>query len=189
MRAFWTWSQLLLLTVVLGCSSQEGVAQEKKPAKPTTPAPEKPADSPAPKEDAPKAKEKEETDSRTYTATVKDKHLKKGEKPFVIKNAVPFVPEVTLFGGGGGEEVKTIELKRGSALIKIPFSRVERLIVGKHKEDRLDLTVKLRGVEKPLVGTVKSSLELRGKLGAADLATVVKMREAKSIDLAPDAGK
>jgi hypothetical protein len=66
---------------------------------------------------------------------------------------------------------------------------VERLIVGKHKEDRLDLTVKLRGVEKPLVGTVKSSLELRGKLGAADLATVVKMREAKSIDLAPDAGK
>lgn len=191
MRAFWTWGQLLILVVVLGCSSQEGAAQDK-PDKPVKPAPESQPADPAPEKAKKTAKKKDDTDKRTYNATVKDKHLKKGEKPFLVRGAVLFVPEVTLFGGGAGEEVKEIELKRGSALIKIPFVRIARLEVGRHKEDRLDLTIKLRGVDAPndrLTGTVKSSLELRGQLGDAKLDTVVKLREARSIDLEIDSSK
>ncbi len=177
MRAFWSLG-LLAMVLVLGCASNnEGVAQER---------PEKPA-AKKPKDEKKSTKAKDEKDKRKYRAVVKDKHLRAGEKPFTVNDAVLFVPEVTLFGGGAGEEVKELKLKRGSAEVTIPFARIASLEIGKLDEDRLGLTVTLRDVKDPadakLKGSVKASLELRGKLGSKDLDTVVKLREAKTVEL------
>lgn len=187
MRTFgrsWSWG-LLVLTLVLGCASEEGVAQDA----PTKPVAKKPVASKKPGK-AP-SKKKDAKDKTRYQAKVTDKHVNtgQGDEPFVVKDAVLFVPEVTLFGGGAGEQVKELKLKRGSAEITIPFSKIESLEIGKLSEDRLDLTVKLRGIKKPedakLVGTVKAGLELRGKLGDKDLDTIVKLRHAKTIEISP----
>ena len=53
--------------------------------------------------------------------------------------------------------------------------------------DRLPITVTLKGVKAdtpPLKGTVKASLELRGKLGDTDLDSVVRLRDTKSVEFA-----
>ena len=61
-------------------------------------------------------------------------------------------------------------------------------MIGNLDEDRLQLTVKLRGAKPgdvPLSGTVKASLELRGKLGSRNLETVIKLRHAQLIVINP----
>ena len=179
----------LVLGLVLGCASEEGAAQDRP--EPTPPPQQAPADAePTTRKTA--KKDKKEADPRTYVATVRDKVRRAGgdatpAKPFSVQGAVLFVPEVSLFGGGSGEEVKILELQRGSATVTIPFHRIEKLVVGespKTQEDRLQLTVHLRDVEgdqKTLPGTVKASLELRGKLGGTDLTTAVRLRDTAEV--------
>ena len=123
----WSWG-LLVLTLVLGCASEEGVAQDK----PTKPVAKKPvAKKPEKARAKNKPKKKKVEDKTKYLATVTDKPSRAsgGDKaapgktvvPFVVKDAVLFVPEVTLFGGGAGDEVKELKLKRRSAEITIPL--------------------------------------------------------------------
>jgi hypothetical protein len=192
-RLVWSWSYgLLVLVLVLGCASEEGAAQDRP--EPERPAKEAPAKEPAKPTSRAAKKDKKKDDPRTYKATVRDKPRGLAgsgqQEPFTVRGAVLFVPEVSLFGGGSGAEVKVLELRRGSATITIPFHRIEKLVVGSqpdNQEDRLELTVFLRDVEekqKKLEGTVKASLELRGRLGDTKLETAVRLRDAAEVAFA-----
>ena len=174
----WLWGALVLI-LALGCTSQEGVAQE--------PAPDKATQAKAKKAKKDKKKVK---DKRDYTATIRDKHQGKDDKPFAVSKVVVFVPEVSLFGGGSGEEIKELELKKGSATLEVAFARIAKIEIGKQKEDRLELTLTLRPAKggkapPPLKGTVKASLELRGTYALNELPCTVKLREAVVVELAP----
>ena len=180
-RAGSWWCGLAVLVAVLGCASEEGVAQERDdpPPAPTTVTP--------PRGSAAEVDPKQDT--RKYLARVRDQYQKDEEKPFVVTNVSVFVPEVSLFGGGAGEEIKYLVLKRGAATFEVPFARIKQLAVGKVDEDRLRVRVILRDVSEKgaevLEGTVKASLELRGTFAANGLPTTIKLRETKLIDLEP----
>lgn len=178
----WT---ILPLALALGCASapeRDGGARPQAAARPTS--------RPGGGEgggDGPK-KADDEADSHRYKARITDRYQKPDEKPFVLANAVVFVPEVSLFGGGGGTETKQLEVKRGSLQVEVPFARIAVIEVGKVEEDRLWVTLKLRPAadgtaQDPIEGTVKASLELRGTYAAnADLKATVKLREAKHVE-------
>ena len=97
MRNSWWWTTVFLLA--LGCSAapEEAPAQEGSASRPSN--------------------DDEEEDTRTYRATLTDEW---NDEPFVITNAVMFVPEVSLFGSGEGEEVKELSFRRGSATMTVP---------------------------------------------------------------------
>lgn len=161
----------------LGCaSSEEGAAQDAPPPGGATPAPAQGAPTPAP---APAPAPK-------FVATVKDRYL---ADPWQLRDARLFVPEVSLFGGGGGEETRELVVKVGAAEVAVPLARVNRIEVGEQDEDLLAVTVHVRPTEgeaaQPLKGTVRSSLELRGVFGASDLKTTVKLRELAWLELTP----
>lgn len=196
MRSSWLCFVLLLF---FGCASEPGVAQEREGDKPvekaddeapeSQPTDEKPAGR---NKQAKKAKKKKKLDARVYRATITDRHLKEGEKPFKVTRLVLFTPEVSLFGGSAGKESKTIVLRRGSASIEIPFASVEAIEVGKVVEDRLEvkLTVKAKKPEDRVEsGTIKASLELRGLYASTEFKTSVKLRDVRklTLELDPDA--
>jgi hypothetical protein len=172
MRGFRRWSWTTAFALVLGCASpEEGVAQDQAPAQ--QPAPGGGAAA-TPKAPAPK-----------FDAMIKDRFL---TEPWQLREAILFVPEVSLFGGGGGEETRELVIKVGAAELTVPLSRVARIEIGEQDEDVLHVTVLVRPTEgdatpQPVKGTVRSSLELRGMYGASDLKTTVKLRELTWLDL------
>lgn len=176
MRSFdrWSWTAALVL-MTLGCAAEEGAAQDEPPTQ-QAPKPQGAAKDEA-DDDAPQV---------TFTATVKDRYL---QDPWQVKNAVLFVPEVSLFGGGGGKETRSLLVKRGAAELDIPLERIAKLEIGEQDEDLLSVKVLLRPAEgeptpAPIEGTVRSSLELRGTFNTSDLKTTVRLREAAWIELA-----
>ncbi len=177
MRGFSRCAWVTAFALFLGCaSSEEGAAQDTPPPAGPTPAPTPGGTTPAaPPRPAPK-----------FVATVKDRYL---AEPWQLRDARLFVPEVSLFGGGGGEETRELLVKVGAAEVAVPLERVSRIEVGDQDEDLLAVTVLVRPTEgetpQPLKGTVRSSLELRGVFGTSDLKTAVKLRELAWVELAP----
>ncbi len=177
MRGFRRCAWVTAFALFLGCaSSEEGAAQDAPPTPPPAQGGgeqaqggKKPAAAPAPR----------------FVATVKDRYL---ADPWQLRDAVLFVPEVSLFGGGGGEETRELLVKVGAAEVAVPLARVSRIEVGDQDEDLLAVTVHVRPTAgedpQPLKGTVRSSLELRGVFGASDLKTSVKLRELAWLELA-----
>lgn len=164
---------LLVVALILGCATSEpGQAQDTPPA-------------PAPKRDEGK-KKKDEAPAVPYRAKIKDRFQKDGSA-YELRRVVLYVPEVSLFGGGGGEEKRVLVLKRGSAEIECPFERIETIKVGTVDEEFLQVEVTLRAAgdapAETLAGTVRSSLELRGTFGNSTLATTVKLREVTEVTL------
>jgi len=155
------------LALALGCSAPEGAAQEERA----------PASRPAAGDE----------ETARYAAEVRER----GDEAFTLGDASLFVPEVSLFGGSGGEETRLLELKRGAAKIEVPFARIERVEVGKERLDRLEVTVHLRpapGEDEPpapLAGTVRSSLELRGTYAGTGMSAVVRLRDIAEVALRP----
>lgn len=174
MRGLRRWSWTTAFALVLGCASpEEGVAQEQPPPAQTPPAQDGGAAA-TPKAPAPK-----------FDAMIKDRFL---AEPWQLREAILFVPEVSLFGGGGGEEKRELLIKVGAAELTVPLARVARIEIGEQDEDVLQVTVLVRPTEgdptpQPVKGTVRSSLELRGMYGASDLKTSVKLRELTWLDL------
>lgn len=173
MRGFRRWSWTTAFALVLGCASpEEGAAQEQPPAQPPAQGGQgAPAN---PKAPAPR-----------FDATIKDRFL---AEPWQLREAILFVPEVSLFGGGGGEEKRELVVKVGAAELTVPLARVARIEVGEQDEDVLQVTVTVRATEtdptpQPIKGTVRSSLELRGNYGASELKTSVKLRELSWLEL------
>lgn len=168
MRELRRWVWVTAFALVLGCASPEpGVAQDAPPPPPAR----------TPARAAPQPR---------FVATVKDRYL---EEPWQLRNAVLFVPEVSLFGGSGGEETRELLVKVGAAQVAVPLGRIARVEVGAQDEDLLAVTVLVRPTEgdptpQPLKGTVRSSLQLRGVLGASDLKTIVHLRELAWVELA-----
>lgn len=168
---------ICLLSVILGCAANpQGASAQDGPEKPTA----RPTPPPA-------SAEGDEKDERKYRARITDRFQTANSKPFAVADVVIYTPEVSLFGGGEGKSVKTLELKRGAATIVVPFARIAKITVGKQAEDRLAIAVSLRGVEDPknrvLQGTVKANLELKGIFEVNGLETTIKLRETKTIDL------
>lgn len=100
-------------------------------------------------------------------------------------------PKVSLFGGGSGEPVKSLELRNGAARIQVPLHRLKTLRVLEEVEDQLQVTVKLRasaqgGEETLLEGRIKANLELQGTYGASGLETIVKLREVTTAEFSVD---
>lgn len=171
MRGFGRCAWVTAFTLFLGCAaSEQGAAQEGAPPPPPAKTPSSADQAPAPK----------------FVATVKDRYL---AEPWQLRDAVLFVPEVSLFGGGGGQETRELIVKVGAAEVAVPMARIERIAVGEQDEDILAVTVHVRPTAdeaaQPLKGTVRSSLELRGVFGASDLKTSVKLRELEWVQLAP----
>jgi hypothetical protein len=153
----WLWTTGFALA--LGCASPEaGNAQEPPPANEAAATAER------------------------YTATVKDKYL---AEQWRLREAKLFVPEVSLFGGGGGEEAANLTVKVGAAELEVPLARVARLEVGDQDEDELHVKITLRGEgqQQEIQGTIRSSLELHGLYGESDLKAVVRLREVSFITL------
>ena len=191
MRNRLSWCGLLTLLLLLGCASQEGAAQDEKgrekevpkeqgaPAEPSASRPTKPAKA---------SSKKVKLDPRVYLATVWDRFLKEGQKPFKATEIRLFEPEVSLFGGSAGSESKTLLLRRGAATIEVPFFQLLKIEVGDVDEDRLavKLTVKSDDPESRILeGSVKASLELRGRF-AKEFNTTIKLREVKAMTLELD---
>ena len=163
---------------LLGCGApQQGTAQDTPQGEqaegeaPTS----RPTDSEAPAED-----------TRVYRVKVQEKGKKAGET-FELRQVAILAPRVSLFGGGDGEAVKTLELRDGAARIQVPLHRLKALSVIQEVEDRLQVTVKLRaaeagGEETLLEGTIKANLELKGTYGSSGLTTVVKLREVTTAE-------
>lgn len=179
MRGFRRCAWMTAFGLFLGCaSSEQGAAQDGPAPQEKTPAPPaRTSDAPAAGQQAPAPK---------FVATVKDRYL---AEPWQLRDALLFVPEVSLFGGGGGEETRELVVKVGAAEVAVPLTRIERIAVGAQDEDILAVEVHVRPTAgeapQPLKGTVRSSLELRGVFGASDLRTSVKLRELKWVQLAP----
>ncbi|HBP23828.1 MAG TPA: hypothetical protein DEA08_39380 [Planctomycetes bacterium] len=136
-----------------------------------------------------KPQKKKKMDPKVYQATITDRYVKEGGKPFQVTQVVLFVPEVSLFGGAAGKESKTLVLKRGAASIEVPFAKLRAIEVGERKEDRITLNLEVEA-EKPegrkLSGTVKASLELRGTYASNGFKTTVRLRDVKRLTLALD---
>lgn len=188
MRNRFSWCGLVTLLLLLGCASEPGAAQDGKSPKEEKKAPSS-EKAPTSKPKRSKAKKKKVMDPRVYVATVWDRFLKEGQKPFKATKIRLFEPEVSLFGGSAGKESKTLLLLRGAATIEVPFARLKKITVGEVKEDRLAIKVEIEA-KKPedrvLEGTVKASLELRGRF-ADDFKTTIKLREVKTLELKLDA--
>lgn len=157
---------------LLGCGApQQGTAQDSQPTK------EQPV-----KEGPTKAPQ----DVRVYRAKVQEKG-KKPDETFELRQVVILAPKVSLFGGGSGEPVKSLELRDGAARIKVPLDRLKVLTVIQEVEDRLQVTVKLTPAESGgeatlLEGTIKANLELQGTYGSSGLKTIVKLREVTTAE-------
>lgn len=184
MRGFRRWSWTAAFALVLGCASpEEGAAQEQPPAQEQQPAPEQqPGQQPAP---AGAATDKSRASTPRFDAMIKDRFL---AEPWHLRDAILFVPEVSLFGGGGGEETRELMIKVGAAELTVPLSRITRIEIGEQDEDVLQVTVLVRPTERdpapqPVKGTVRSSLELRGSYGVSDLKTTAKLRELAWLEL------
>lgn len=181
MGSWWCGAAVALL--VLGCASEQGIAQEEggKKEKPT-----KAATKPTTKNKGGK-KDAEKKDTNTYRAKIRDRWHKAKDKPFQITKVLLFTPEVSLFGGSSGTESKVLEVRIGkSATVQVPFHRIAKLHVGKTKEDRLEVKLELRKTKKAgreVKGTVKASLELRGFFLSNNLKTTVKLRETTLVEL------
>lgn len=187
MRNRFSWCGLVTILLVLGCASEPGAAQDGKgPKEQKAPAKKEPASKPA--KGTSSAKKKKVMDPHVYVATVWDRFLKEGQKPFTATKIRLFEPEVSLFGGSAGKESKTLLLLRGAATIEVPFARLKKISVGEVKEDRLAIKVEIEA-KKPedrvLEGSVKASLELRGRF-ADDFKTTIKLREVKTLELKLD---
>src|SRR5690349_16431135 len=135
MRGFdrWSWTSVLVL-MTLGCAAEEGAAQEEPPVQ------QAPAQNGAPAKDDADA----EAPQKKFTATVKDRYL---PEPWQVRGALLFVPEVSLFGGGGGKETRSLVVKRGAAELDIPLERIAKLEIGEQDEDLLSIKVTLRPAE------------------------------------------
>lgn len=170
---------------VLGCAGPEqGAAQDNPP----------PAEQPtsAPSEEKPrKSREPDEEkleEGRRYNVAVRERGQEQG---FKLLDAALFVPEVSLFGGEGGQTSKLLRLKRGAAELTVPFRRIKKIDVLSEKDDRLEVVVHLVPPEgsqeppPPLNGTIKAGLELRGGYEKTSLRAVVKLREVISLELEP----
>lgn len=188
MRNRFSWCGLLTV-LLIGCASEPGAAQDgKAPKEEKAPAGEK-APTSKPKKGKQAPKKKEVMDPHVYVATVWDRFLKEGQKPFKASKIRIFEPEVSLFGGSAGKESKTLLLLRGAATIEVPFARLKKITVGEVKEDRLAIKVEIdakKPEDRVLEGTVKASLELRGRF-ADDFNTTIKLREVKTLELQLDA--
>jgi hypothetical protein len=187
MRNRFSWCGLVTLLLLLGCASEPGAAQDgKSPKEEKAPAGKK---APASKPKKGKTSKKKKTmDPHVYVATVRDRFLKEGQKPFKATKIRLFEPEVSLFGGSAGKESKTLLLLRGAATIEVPFARLKKITVGEVKEDRLAIKVEIdakKAEDRTLEGTVKASLELRGRF-ADDFKTTIKLREVKTLELKLD---
>lgn len=195
MRNRLSWCGLLTLLLLLGCASQEGAAQDEKSGKPEVPkgegkeGPTSSPTSPATKGNgSAKASKKPKLDPRVYLATVWDRFLKEGQKPFKATEIRLFEPEVSLFGGSAGSESKTLFLQRGAAVIEVPFARLVKIEVGAVEDDRLQVKIEIKSDDpesRTLEGTVKASLELRGRF-AKEFNTAIKLREVKVLTLELD---
>jgi len=158
---------------LLGCGApQQGTAQDSRPTE------EQPAEE-APAKDAP-------ADTRVYRAKVQEKG-KKPDETFELRQVEILAPKVSLFGGGSGEPVKSLELRDGAARINVPLDRLKVLTVIQEVEDRLQVTVKLTPAESGgeatlLEGTIKANLELQGTYGSSGLKTIVKLREVTTAE-------
>jgi len=177
------------LLLLLGCAGEPGAAQDGKSPKEEKKAPSsEKAPTSKPKKGT-KASKKKAMDPHVYVATVWDRFLKEGQKPFKATKIRLFEPEVSLFGGSAGKESKTLLLLRGAATIEVPFARLKKITVGEVKEDRLAIKVEIdakKPEDRVLEGTVKASLELRGRF-ADDFNTTIKLREVKTLALELDA--
>lgn len=157
----------LSAALAVGCSSDEGKAEDK---------PTKPADAPAPA-----SGDKKET--RHFRAKITDAS---GQPPIVITDVVLWVPEVSIFGGSGGEAQRHFAVKRGALELEVPFEQVVEIDVAKEHEDRLDISLKLNKPEwkdKVLLCSVRSSLELRGDFEGTTLKAKILLREVKTVVL------
>lgn len=186
MRSKWL---ILVLLLGIGCAAEQGaVAQDKEPA-PTS------RDTKANQGGSEKGgskgtpQKKKKMDPKVYRATITDRYVKEGGKPFQVTQVVLFVPEVSLFGGAAGKESKTLVLKRGAASIEVPFAKLRAIEVGAQKDDRITLNLEVEA-KKPegrkLSGTVKASLELRGTYASNGFKTTVRLRDVKRLTLEVD---
>jgi len=189
MRSKWL---ILVLLLGIGCAAEQGaVAQDKEPA-PTsrdTKANQGGSEQGDSEGDRAKPSKKKKMDPKVYRATITDRYVKEGGKPFQVTQVVLFVPEVSLFGGAAGKESKTLILKRGAASIEVPFAKLRAIEVGEQKEDRITLKLEVEA-KKPegrkLSGTVKASLELRGTYASNGFKTTVRLRDVKRLTLEVD---
>lgn len=185
MRSKWL---ILVLLLGIGCAAEEGaVAQEKEPA--PTSRDTKANQGGSERGEKAKPAKKKKMDPKVYQATITDRYVKEGGKPFQVTQVVLFVPEVSLFGGAAGKESKTLVLKRGAASIEVPFAKLRAITVGEQKEDRISLELEVEA-KKPegrkLSGTVKASLELRGTYASNGFKTTVRLRDVKRMTLELD---
>lgn len=185
MRSKWL---ILVLLLGIGCAAEEGaVAQEKQPA--PTSRDTKANQGGSERGEQAKPRKKQKLDPKVYQATITDRYVKEGGKPFQVTQVVLFVPEVSLFGGSAGKESKTLILKRGAASIEVPFAKLRAIEVGEQKEDQIALTLEVEAKEpegRKLSGTVKASLELRGTYASNGFKTTVRLRDVKRLTLALD---
>ncbi|MCA8922872.1 MAG: hypothetical protein KDD82_13745 [Planctomycetes bacterium] len=179
-----------LLTVccqlLLGCGApQQGTAQDTPPDPAQPKEGEQPTSRPAQATEEARAE-----DARVYRARIQEKG-KKPDETFELRQVVVLAPKVSLFGGGSGEPVKSLELRNGAARIQVPLHRLKTLRVLEEVEDQLQVTVKLRasaqgGEETLLEGRIKANLELQGTYGASGLETIVKLREVTTAEFSVD---
>ena len=182
MRTTRTLPVAVALTILLGCAADGTKADDGKPGgKPA--AGEKPADKPAGEKPADGADKKPEGSKKVFRATVTDRF---GTAAFVIADARLWVPEVSLFGGEGGEYKKVVVVKHGAAEIEVPFDEVQTITLKLVKEDRIDVVVTFRAADKAgkqLDGTIKSNLQLHGHYEKSNLSARLKLREINEITL------
>ena len=187
MRSKWL---VLVLLLGIGCAAEQGaVAQDKEPAPTSRDTKANQGGSERGEAGKKPAQKKKKMDPKVYQATITDRYVKEGGKPFKVTQVVLFVPEVSLFGGAAGKESKTLVLKRGAASIEVPFAKLRAIEVGQRKEDRITLNLEVEA-EKPegrkLSGTVKASLELRGTYASNGFKTTVRLRDVKRMTLELD---
>ncbi len=180
MRGFRRGSWTTAFALFLGCASPEGGAAQDQP-----PAQNGGAQNGGAQNGGAATSGKPQTPAPHFDAVIKDRFL---AEPWQLREAILFVPEVSLFGGGGGEESRELVVKVGAAELTVPLGRVARIEIGEQDEDVLQVTLTVRPTEsdptpQPIKGSVRSSLELRGFYGASDLKTSVKLRELAWLEL------
>ena len=163
------------VVMTLGCALVLGCA-----------APESPAQAQENGRDRPTSRQAQGEKKARFRAEI----LERGkDKPFELKEVVLFVPEVSLFGGSGGDESDVLEVRRGATRLEVPLDRLVSIEISEPDPDadRIEVTIQLRPADggqqpPPLRGSVKANLELRGLYEG--LKAVIKLREAKRITLA-----
>jgi hypothetical protein len=160
-----------VVAVLLGCAAGDTRAQE------TT-------DNNKAGDEAKSDSEKKKEPDKHFDATVTDNY---GTKPFLIHDAVIWLPETSLLGGESGQVKRSIVVKHGAEEVEVPLEAIEKISVEKLTDEGvLPVTVTFLDPKKygdPITGTVKSSLQLRGKYHMSPLDATVKLRETKEIDL------